>query len=193
MEESAELKARIVREAMVVFAEKGYAQTTLVDIGNRVGLSRPGILHHFAAKEILFREVLEELFHWGQRQLDRALTGEGLPTVRELAAFLGGSDDAVVPLRLIHVLEGEAVAGNPIALEYAARRTTAVITEIRHRLERARDDGVIDPDADLSAAAALIAAAINGLQRQWLIDPDAVTLPAFDLLTGTLSAQLGRG
>jgi AcrR family transcriptional regulator len=136
VEESAELKARIVREAMAEFAEQGYAQTTLVDIGKRVGLSRPGILHHFPSKEALFREVLEELYRWGQRQIDQHLTGQGLPSVRELQAFLGPGSDTLIPLKLIHVLEGEAIAGNPIAQEYAARRAAAVRTEVLARNTR---------------------------------------------------------
>ncbi|MFJ4828633.1 TetR/AcrR family transcriptional regulator [Streptomyces sp. NPDC088747] len=190
LEESARHKARIVQEAMIVFAEAGFAQTTLADIGKRVGLSRQGILHHFPSKDALFEAVIEELHAWGRAQVERHLTGDGLPAMRELAAFLGRSPASRVPLRLIHVLEGEAAAGNPAALAYTARRSQLVRAEVRVRLERSVADGEIAPGTDVEAVSTLVAAAINGLQTQWLLEPDIDTIAAFDVLLTTLTAQL---
>lgn len=50
-------RRKILEEASVVFAEKGYSHTRLEDIAERIGLSRPAILRHFASKEELFLEV----------------------------------------------------------------------------------------------------------------------------------------
>jgi len=179
VEESAAIKTEIVTAAAAVFAENGYARTTLDAVAKRVGLGRTGLLHHFPSKESLFHAVLDR-----EREPAADTGATGVEAIRELGALLGHGTASLTPLRLIHVLEGEAIAGNEAAARYVAERLDEVRGEIRSKLGR----GAGPRDSD--AVVTLIAATVNGLQKLWLIDPDAPTAPAFDLLVDLLEARL---
>jgi hypothetical protein len=88
------------------------------------------------------------------------------------------------------VLEGEAISGNAHAHGYAIERLAKVRQQLRARLTSARRTGELRASADVATSATLIAAAINGLQTQRLLDPTVDTRPAFDLL---LQLLLGDG
>lgn len=49
---------RILQAARTQFAERGFADTSLADIGAEVGLTRGAVLYHFGSKERLLQELL---------------------------------------------------------------------------------------------------------------------------------------
>jgi len=63
---------RILDTAERVFAEKGYAGTSLRDVANAAGLRIPSLYNHFASKETLYTAVLER----GLRPILDMLTAE---------------------------------------------------------------------------------------------------------------------
>jgi AcrR family transcriptional regulator len=55
----AETAERILDAAEALFAERGYAATTLRDVAAAVGVRNPSLYNHFASKEALYAAVLE--------------------------------------------------------------------------------------------------------------------------------------
>ena len=55
-------RARILDAAGIRFAEAGYAETRLEDVGRDVGIGRSAVLYHFRDKKLLYQAVLEDLF-----------------------------------------------------------------------------------------------------------------------------------
>ncbi|CCH29996.1 helix-turn-helix domain-containing protein [Actinosynnema sp. NPDC047251] len=77
-------KARAQAVARELFREQGLQRTSLQDIADRLGVSKPALYYHFASREDLVRSVVEPLFHAGRTFVAQA--EQGAMTPRELLA-----------------------------------------------------------------------------------------------------------
>ena len=53
-----QVDAGILDRAAGLFAQRGFAKTSLQDVADAVGLSKAGLLHHFPSKDALREGVL---------------------------------------------------------------------------------------------------------------------------------------
>lgn len=67
-----DLKDKIIQESLKLFSTKGYARTSMSDIGETAKVSRGGIFHHFKSKEDLLLAVLSDARRFWQ---EKTLTG----------------------------------------------------------------------------------------------------------------------
>ncbi|MGY1722072.1 TetR/AcrR family transcriptional regulator [Blastococcus sp. SYSU DS0533] len=59
----------ILDQAAGLFARRGFTKTSLQDVADAVGLSKAGLLHHYASKDTLYRSVLGQAALLGERVL----------------------------------------------------------------------------------------------------------------------------
>jgi AcrR family transcriptional regulator len=68
-------KDRIVEAAREIFSKKGYHDTTMDDVAERLGVSKGALYQYFPSKEELYREILTARFHSMESMIASELTG----------------------------------------------------------------------------------------------------------------------
>ncbi|MGW4479951.1 TetR/AcrR family transcriptional regulator [Rhodococcus triatomae] len=88
----------LIDEATTLFAERGYAGTSLEDIAASALLTRGAVYHHFAGKQALFEAVLDRLGIGAIQRVAEVASKQSSPEDAAIAgfdAFLGESCDPV--------------------------------------------------------------------------------------------------
>lgn len=80
-------RERILESAEAVFADNGYHDAIVDEIGRRTSLSKGGLYFHFPSKEDLFFAVLDRLANRLVKKAEEAATGDGPALVRAESAL----------------------------------------------------------------------------------------------------------
>ncbi len=70
-------REQLLLAAEQFFADKGFYGTSIRDVAQAVGISKPSLIHHFPTKENLYSEVLKRIAHGLNTRLQQALEYEG--------------------------------------------------------------------------------------------------------------------
>ena len=152
--------------AMELFWRKGYEGTSLSDLTNALGISRPSLYAAFGNKEALFRLVLRRYETKIVTYRPRALSA---PTAREVARLiLEGAANVFAnkenPTGCLGV-QGALACGeeaDPIRRELIANRLSGE-KAIRQRLDRAKAEGDLPPSAKPAVLARYLSSTIYGM------------------------------
>ena len=172
---SAQRRREILDASLEVFATSGFRSGSLRDIAEKVGMSQAGLLHHFPSKTHLLMAVLEERDEQARQRSGDALSG-GIEAIR---AFIDNARyNATVPglVELYAVLSAESTAHDHPAHAYFQQRYRWVLNFAREALEKTRAEGDLRADVDPGSAARSLVALQDGLQVQWLLDPESVDI-----------------
>ncbi|OWV81312.1 TetR family transcriptional regulator [Rhizobium sp. N122] len=178
-------RAEILRAAMRRFAEDGYQNAAIGDIARDVGLSLPGLLHHFPTKvdlllAILAKRDLESADFIGHYRSD--LSG----LLQGMVAVFRRNTELLEVVRAFAILNAESLMKDHPAKAWFLARATQMQNDIAATFGRAIADGTIDAKIDGEEMAAELIAVMDGLQMLWLRDPTR-----FDMVGG-LEAYVGR-
>ncbi|ATG53727.1 TetR family transcriptional regulator [Brachybacterium ginsengisoli] len=101
-------REEILDSASALFAERGYHGSSLRDISRRVGISHPGMLHHFSSKGALLNAVIDRLEAHAQGLLDSVEVLQTSPQSL-IAALTGPWDPRQHSMALLATLSAEVV------------------------------------------------------------------------------------
>jgi len=188
-------REEILERALEVIAREGYRGASVKELAEAVGLSQAGLLHYFDSKEELFTEILRkrdevDLAHYAPADGPAAPPFPAdldlIPTYLELIRH-----NAEVPglVQLFSRMAVDAADPSHPAHAFFLGRSAALRAVFAEALTKLQDDGRLTTAIDADTLARIFQAVADGLQVQWMQDPDvdmAGTMSAlFDALSTT--------
>ncbi|MCD0446068.1 TetR/AcrR family transcriptional regulator [Glycomyces sp. A-F 0318] len=167
-------REEIVRAAIEVIAERGYRGASLAAVAEKVGLTQQGLLHYFPSKEDLLIGVLrfrEQTDTGGRDTIAEPMTMAANEAVVEANA------NRIAIVRTFSALLGESVTEDHPAADYFRRRYRRIREAFTATLRQEWGDRLpsgLTPEE----AAPLVIAIMDGLQYQWLHEPETFDMPA---------------
>lgn len=181
-------REEILTRALEVIAREGYSGASVKELADAVGLSQAGLLHYFGSKEELFTEILRK-----RDEVDSAafgLAADGSTADDDIrAGYLAViRHNAEVPglVQLYARLSVDAADPQHPAHEFFVERGEALRRVFAEVVARRQQAGEITDRIAPEALARIFQAVADGLQVQFMLEPDvdmAATVAAlFDAL-----------
>jgi AcrR family transcriptional regulator len=169
-----EIHEQIIEAASRVFASKGFAGATALEIAEAADVAEKTFYNHFTTKQQLIEEMAQRGLSVFQ-QLFSDLLGSTGSTVERLRRFFDGSAEEAERTRefsrevIVEMLRTLEVPGQSVVYHDLLKNA------LRARFERGLAAGDIAPERDLAFLTEITAAAYLGIVINW------VTLPAYPL------------
>jgi AcrR family transcriptional regulator len=156
-------RSQLIEEATLVISRVGFARFTISELARECGITRAGVLHHFASREELLLAVLRARDENDAAAViaDAPALGGDVRTILDLLVARNATQPEIV--RLYTVLSAEALdAGHPAHAYFVERwdRTISLLAELLGGWDRPAREIAIE-----------IHAFMDGLQLDWLRDP----------------------
>ncbi|WP_336626574.1 MULTISPECIES: TetR/AcrR family transcriptional regulator [unclassified Microbacterium] len=176
-------RQEILDRAIEVFAQRGGSRTSLRAIAQEVGVTHAALTHYFGSLDELLVAVYREAAARG----DEAEKADATPAE---SMRIAAAENREIPgmVELYSTLVASALgAAHPAAHAYVTERFASLRTGLTAEVEALQESGRIRSDIDPQLAAALIIAASDGLQTQWLLEPSVDHEAALALLDHLLA------
>lgn len=164
-------RQEIIEAALDTLAVNGLRHSSLQEIAARVGVSRPGLLHYFGSREGLLMAVLEarDAIDTKEGQTSQR-PGESVEDV--FLRVLARTRQSPGLAALYTAFAAEATDPLHPAHDFFKERYARVRKGMEHALRREIAAGHLSNSIDPSLASQQVLAVLDGLQLQWLLDPD---------------------
>jgi AcrR family transcriptional regulator len=195
-EKSAARREAILAAALDEFSAQGFAAARLDDVARRAGVAKGTIYLHFRDKEQLFQELIRAQLKPFAERVEAAFKVD-LPMPRLGALLVDAFMSQVYVTRrkdVIRLILAEGHRFPKLAEFYYREVLSHVISALRDRLRRAREQGEISSDAmvrfpQLLAAPVVVAIIWDALfERFEPLDVRAMLRAHFDLVLGAAEA-----
>lgn len=174
-------RQEILDRAIEVFAERGADRTSLRSIASAVGVTHAALTHYFGSLEELLVAVYQESTV-PERQQPDTLPADASPVERMIESARTNREVPGLVQLYSNLVATALEEGRPAAREFATTRFSRLRREIAATVREQQEAGRMRQDVDADAVAALVVAASDGLQTQWLLDDSAPQHEALALL-----------
>jgi AcrR family transcriptional regulator len=188
-----EIRERLFRSALRLFAERGFLETTVEDITEAADVGKGTFFNYFRTKEHVLATFGAERLASIERAIERAKKGPVLPVLRDLAADLAGhSTENPALLRAIYAAHASCA---PVRAELHKRLQTGrrLMAEI---FTIAQQRGEVRRDISAAELARLTQIVLLGITLAWALHPDSslrgTAQEAWDLFLPNLLADAKR-
>ena len=168
---------QILMTATAVFAEKGFAKTSMNDIVRASGLSKGGVYWHFKSKSELMAAIFDMFFAGQEAIMTATLNGSGSATERLLQlAKLAGDDLEAAFSQFPAPMEFYALAAREVTLLKRLRSFyLTYVDNFTQLVQQGIDSGEWKPVSARETAITLISL-MEGVILLWTIYPEEVEM-----------------
>jgi TetR/AcrR family transcriptional regulator, acrAB operon repressor len=197
-EETEETRRSILDAALDVLSEKGFSQTSFVDIADRIGMTKGAVYWHFKDKQALLAALTREMHKREQilmaDQAAETVMLDGLAAYLARRVAIATRDKQFRKFAFFVLLQMEWSADMIAAVrEKLATFREEPFDEVNQILDRARQRGELRRDVDLATAKDMLMSMWVGLltthfQQISTTDPVETAEKAFDVFIQSLKA-----
>jgi AcrR family transcriptional regulator len=162
----AEIRERLFRAALRLFAERGYLETTVEDITEAADVGKGTFFNYFPTKEHVLATFGAERVAAIEHAFDEAKKGSVIPALKDLTADVAGQSSAAL-LRAIYAAHASC---KPVRAELHKRLLVArrVMTRM---FTLGQKRGEVRPDIPPEELARLVQIILFGVTLAWSMNP----------------------
>lgn len=183
-------RERILEAAETVFADNGYHDALVDEIGRRTSMSKGGLYFHFPSKEDLFFAVMDRLANKLVRRAEKAAIRADSPVAAAEAALGAVVSALSKQRRLARLLVTQGYSMGNAFESKRAEIFDRFAGVIRMQLDDAVDAGQID-ELDTDLASRVWLGAVNEIVVHWLFSGGPSPSEKAPELTRMLVASIG--
>lgn len=186
-------REKIIQAAIEFFARQGFRGAKMADIARAAGLSEPGLLHHFPSKTRLLMAVLEERDRIDKERSHAILQQEGSHFCDVVTELVEHNETVPGLVQLFTILVAESVSPEHPAHEFFIQRYQRTRADMVRTLAQAQQAGEIRADISAETLTVLVFAMMDGLQVQWLLEPEKISMAGvFRSFMGLLVSRVDK-
>jgi len=169
-------REKIIQAATEFFARQGFRGAKLANIARAADLTEPGLLHHFPSKTHLLMEVLKERDRIDSERMRATLQKNGNHFLEAGIELVEHNQTVPGLVQLFNLLVAESISPDHPAHEFFMARYRREREHWVQAIVQAQQAGEVRSDIPAEILVVLIFAMMDGLQVQWLLEPEKIDM-----------------
>ena len=185
-------REKIIQAAIEFFAQQGFRGAKMADIAKAADLTEPGLLHHFPSKTHLLMEVLKERDRIDSERMRATLQKNGNHFLEAGIELVEHNETVPGLVQLFTLLVAEGISQDHPAHEFFIQRYQREREHMVQVIMQAQQANEVRSDIPAETLVVLIFAMMDGLQVQWLLEPEKINMSeVFRVLMDMLKVKDG--